>query len=246
MSSTTKKYTFYLLGVITIIFVLYLLHLIIANNIIFPDPLTSLKALGSLLVKRETYVILGYTFLRLLISLAVSFIIGGLLGILAGRYVAVKHFLKPWMTLFRSLTLASIIVIIMIVLGFSLSPYVICMLMLIPIIYEAFLNGISNLDADLMQVLKLESSFNMQVLFNIIFPLAKPFINTAFIQSVGLGVKVLVMAEFICNTKNSIGNALVTAANYLEYDKVFAWSFIAVMFVVIVEAIPKLLKPKSS
>ena len=113
--------------------------------------------------------------------------------------------------------------------------------MLIPIIYEAFLNGILNLDKDLMAVWKLESNMNEKVLINIIFPLAKPFITTAFIQSVGLGIKVLIMAEFICNTNNSIGKALVNSANYLEYDNVFAWTILAILFVIIIENIPKLI-----
>lgn len=240
MNSTTKKIAIYLISLICLILIIYLVSYTVGNDIIFPTPFDSFLALIDLLKSKNTYVTIGYTFLRLLITLVISFIIGGSLGILAGRFGFIRSFLKPWILIFRSLPLAAIIVIIMVVLGFDLSPYIICMLMLIPIIYEAFLNGILSLDKDLMQVWRLESNMNLKVLINIIFPLAKPFIRTAFSQSVGLGIKVLVMAEFICNTRNSIGQSLANSANYLEYDKVFAWSFIAIIFVIIVESIPKL------
>ena len=152
------------------------------------------------------------------------------------------NYVAGWIVnILRSVPLASIIVIIIVILDFNKSPYVITLIMLIPIIYEAFLNGILNLDKDLMDVWKLESNMNEKVLINIIFPLAKPFITTAFIQSVGLGIKVLIMAEFICNTNNSIGKALVNSANYLEYDNVFAWTILAILFVIIIENIPKLI-----
>lgn len=239
--TTNKKIITYSSSLLSIILILFLIYIIVDNNIIFPNPLTSILAFFNLFKDTDTYVILGYTFLRLIISLLISFIIGGTLGFLAGRFYYFKLFLKPYMTLIRSLPLAAIIVIIMVILGFDLSPYLVCMLILIPIIYECFLNGILNLDKDLMQVWKLESTMNFTVLKTIIFPLAKPFISTAFVQSVGLGIKVLVMAEFLCSTKNSIGEQIVFNANYLEYDKVFAWSLLTIILVLILESLPKLI-----
>lgn len=241
MNCITKKIIIYLISIIFIILGLYLIFFIIDNDIIFPSPYNILIALINLLKEQKTYIILGYSFLRLIISLLLSFLIGGTLGILAGKFNSFRIFIKPFMTILRSVPLASIIVIIIVILDFNKSPYVITLIMLIPIIYEAFLNGILNLDKDLMDVWKLESNMNEKVLINIIFPLAKPFITTAFIQSVGLGIKVLIMAEFICNTNNSIGKALVNSANYLEYDNVFAWTILAILFVIIIENIPKLI-----
>ncbi len=239
-TSISKKIIIYFISISVIILLLYLLCYVVDNTIIFPTPTTILEAFFNLLKTKETYIIIGSTLLRLLISLIISFIIGATLGVLAGKFNFLNLFLRPFITIFRSLPLASIIVIIMIILGFNKSPYIICMLMLIPIIYEAFLNGTLNLNKELMEVWRLESNFNERVIFKIIFPLSKPFIKTAYTQSVGLGIKVLVMAEFICGTKNSIGRALTNSANYLEYDKVFAWSLIAIILVIIVENIPKL------
>ena len=91
-----------------------------------------------------------------------------------------------------------------------------------------------------MEVWTLESSFNFKVIKRIIMPLAKPFISASFNQSVGLGLKVLVMAEFICYTPNSIGRKLTLEANYLRYDNVFAWTLFLFIFVLVIESIVKL------
>lgn len=236
-----NKYFISLLSLIGLFLVFYLVYKTIDNPIIFPSPITSLQTFFTLLSKTKTYVIIGYTFLRLIISLLISFLIGASLGILAGRFVIIMHFLKPWMVIFRSTPLASIIVLLMIILGMDKSPYVICMLMLVPVIYEAFLNGILNLDKELMKVWRLDTKFNARILGCVILPMSKPFIKTAFSQSVGLGIKVLVMAEFICYTPNSIGKALGQAANNLEYDLVFAWSILAILLVICIDFFPKII-----
>lgn len=229
------------LSLLSFLALLYIVYLFIDNDVIFPAPHVTLISFFNLFKVSSTYVNLGYTFLRLIVSLVISFMIGGILGILAGKFKSFEIIMKPWMTIMRSVPLASIIVIIMIVVGMYKSPYIICGLMLIPIVYEAFLQGIKNLDSELMQVWHLESNYNLLVLRKIVFPLALPFIQTAFVQSVGLGVKVLVMAEFICFTPNSIGKALVSAANNLEYDLAFAWSLLAILFVLFVEGFVKLI-----
>ncbi len=241
MTSISKKLAIYIISIISIFLILYLLCYIINNTLIFPTPLSILIKLKDLLLTSNTYITIGYTLLRLIIAILISFIIGATLGILAGKIEFIRLFLKPWITIFRSIPLASIIIIIMVISGLSKSPYIISMLVLIPIIYESFLSGVLNIDKELMEVWKLESNFNTKVLTKIIFPLASPFIKTSFIQSVGLGIKVLIMAEFVCGTKNSIGKALTNSANYFEYDSVYAWSIIAIILVIIVENIPKLI-----
>lgn len=244
VSITKRKFIITIFSLLAIFLLFYLIYLKVDNEIIFPNPITSINTFLELLKQKHTYSILGYTFLRLLIALLFSFLIGAILGVLAGYNRFIATFLKPWMILCRSTPLASVVVLIMIILGMDKSPYLITMLMIVPVIYEAFYQGILNLDKELMQVWRLDTKFNFNILRKVMIPMASPFIKTAFTQSVGLGVKVLVMAEFICYTPNSIGKSLGQAANNLEYSTVFAWTILAIAFVLIVEQIPYLLSKK--
>ena len=66
MNSITKKIIIYLLSIITIFLMLYIIGFTINNDIIFPAPSSIFIALIDLLKSLDSYVILGYTLLRLI------------------------------------------------------------------------------------------------------------------------------------------------------------------------------------
>ena len=121
-------------------------------------------------------------------------------------------------------------------LGKYLAPYYILGVVVLPVVYEAILIGLENIDSDVLDDVKLISKFNPIVLFKVHLPLIFPAILTALIQSVGLGLKVLVMAEYISQPKYSIGDEIVYYKDViLEMEYVFAWSIILILFVLLVE-----------
>ena len=244
MKNSIYKGIIFTLSIAAFLLFLYVIYWLTGNDILFPAPHEGIKSFFSLLGRSNTYLIIFSSLLRLLVALCVSFLVGGILGIIAARFYSVELFLKPWITIFRSVPLASIIVIIMVLLGLNNSVYVIVMLMLVPVSYEAFLKGIKSLDKFQMMALRLDGGFSFKNLFRVILPLALPFIEVAFVTSAGMGIKVLVMAEFICSTNNSIGRAIKSASDTLQYNYVFAWTLIALLFDLIIEGIPTLIYSK--
>lgn len=215
---------------------------VISNDLIFPNPNQILNKVLELLKLERTYSIIGHTFLRLLGSIIISFIIGMILGILAGLSRKIELFLRPYIIIFRTVPVAAIIVLLVLFMSRTATAYAISALMLIPIVYEAFKEGLKNLDKDLMEVWRLDTSLSVSVIRIVFLPMIFPFIKTAFLQSVGLGFKVLIMAEFIAYSDNSIGKEISSANNRMEYDIVMAWTLIVVLLVVIVELLPKLVQ----
>jgi NitT/TauT family transport system permease protein len=61
-------------------------------------------------------------------------------------------------------------------------------------------------------------------------------------QSIGLGFKVIVMAEFISQARRGIGRELHDASISIEYVQVFAWTIIMIIIVVIFESLLKIYK----
>ena len=59
-----------------------------------------------------------------------------------------------------------------------------------------------------------------------------------------LGLKVMVMSEFIAQPNNTIGYVMLQEKNFLEMDYVFAWTIILVVFVLLVEELLKIIKTK--
>lgn len=85
----------------------------------------------------------------------------------------------------------------------------------------------------MVDVYKLEDNRLITGLKHCYIPLINTQIKTALLQSAGLGIKVLVMAEYLSQTKTSIGNSLYLAKVTLEFDQVFAWTILLILMAIV-------------
>ena len=156
-----------------------------------------------------------------------------------------KAFVKPLFTLLKTLPVAVVVVLLLVVLNENALYYIVAVVVL-PIIFEATINALDSIDKNIIEEVKMDSTVTPYVIRKIYLPLTLPYIFTSLLQSFGLGLKVLVMAEFISNTKHSIGYEIMyykDFANDMSY--VYAWSIILIIFVIFVDSIINTLKKKS-
>jgi NitT/TauT family transport system permease protein len=228
---------------ITLLFLLWALY---ANHLdnpyILPGPIDVIKTFFQLITKGQTYVIIGISLFRLLIAFIFSMFLGVLMGLMAGNYLGIDAFLKPIISGLRTLPIASIIIIIIILLGRESSLYLITFLMIFPLIYEATKNGVLHIDQPLKDHIRIEHHPKWVLMTKIQLPLAFPLIKTSMFQSIGLGFKVIVMAEFISQARIGIGRELQEASISIEYVQVFAWTLVMIIIVVIFESLLKIYK----
>lgn len=230
-----KKYMIYFISLITLILIWVSIYLIIDHPLLLPSPLDVSKKLISLLIHLDSISIILSTIFRLIISIAGASIFAISLGLIAGLYPKFAYFMKPYVTTLRTIPVISIVVIMLILLGFTWTPYVITFFMVFPIIYQATYQGVLDIEPELIDVMKLEKKHIYLMISQFYFPMIKPFIFLSFLQSFGLGIKVLVMAEYLAQTKNSIGHAIYFAKVNLAYDEIFAWTFILIVISIIIE-----------
>jgi len=201
-----------------------------------PRPNQVFDSLKLLLVEWDTYIVILTTLKRLIFSMAISIFFGMVLGLISGVHYELEALLKPIVISLRTLPVISIVIIVLILYGNTFSLYLISFLLLFPIIYQAELDGIKNIDNTLKEVLKLDcDKCTMQTMRMVYLPLSIPFLRTGVIQSAGLGIKVLVVSEFIAQSKISIGKEIYFSRLNLEYSNVFAWTFILIFIVLIIE-----------
>ena len=238
MKNSIAKKIYFSLGIL-VIFIFWIIgEAIIDNNYVIPSIQDTFKALIDLFTKVHTYKVLGYTLLRLVLSISVCFILGMLLAVLAYNFERFKWMIKPIITLFKTLPIAVVIILLLIILNKELAPYYIVGVVVLPVVYEAILIGLENINKDVLDEVKLSTGVTPKVISNIHLPLIFPSILTAIIQSVGLGLKVLVMAEYISQPNYSIGNEFVYYKDIaMEMKYLYAWSIILILFVLSVEII---------
>jgi len=232
-----KKTSLVILAVFSI-FIIWLVGFVaIDNPLLLPSPWEALAAFFGLFATKASLQAIGLTALRLIIALLTAFVLGMFFGILAGFKPRFAVYFQPFATILRTVPVISVIVIILILFGFKMAPYIITFLMIFPLVYQAFYEGITNLDPELVDVYKLEDDNFWSGLWHCYLPLMRHQIETVLFQSAGLGIKVLVMAEYLSQTKNSIGNAIYNAKINLQYDQVFAWTILLILLAVILEVL---------
>ena len=183
--------------------------------------------------------------LRLLLCICLSLIIAFILATLSFRFSYFKKIINPYITIFRTLPLISIIVLLIITVGTKISAFVVTLLVLAPLIYQNVLEGLESVPEDIVNAYRLDSKFNINVLFKLYVPQIVPSIKTALISSIGLGFKVLVMSEFISGTNYSLGYSLKDSyQNNIEMVYVYAWTLILIIISLIITKICDFLQEK--
>jgi len=223
-------------GVFAVFLVWIAASAVVANPMLLPTPWQTLEAFGAILTERASLYAIGATALRLVVAMGVASAIGLGTGIAAGLVPDVYRFLRPVVTVLRTVPVISIVVIVLIVFGFESTPYAITFLMVFPILFQAAADGIRRIDPELVDVFKLEDGTLWGGLRHCYLPLLAADIRTALLQAAGLGVKVLVMAEYLAQTPRSIGNALYLAKVELDFGSVFAWTALLVLMAAAIEA----------
>lgn len=247
MKNSIANKTSILLGILFIFIIWIIGQTLIDNTYIVPKVSDTIFALGVLFTKVHTYKVLGYTLLRLFISVLICFLLGIILACLSYKFNKFKFFIKPTITLFKTLPIAVVIILLLVMLSEHFAPYYIVGVVVLPVVYEALLIGLENINNDVLDDVKLTSGINYKVLLNIHLPLIFPSILTAIIQSVGLGLKVLVMAEYLSQPNYSIGNEFVYYKDIsMEMEYLYAWSIVLILFVLGVEILINYLSKKSN
>jgi NitT/TauT family transport system permease protein len=235
-SITKDKKSYYLLGILFIFVLWFLLYVSFNNDYIIPSIKGTFNAFLTLFTKGHTYKVLGFTIIRLLLVIMICFLIGVLLAILSYLSYRVEAFLKPVITLIKTLPIAVIIILLLIVFTREYAPLFIVGVIVFPLIYTATLSGLENIDSFILDEVKMLSNSNIYIIKDIYLPLIYPYMLTSIIQSFGLGLKVLVMAEYLSQPKYSIGNELVFYKDLMvSMEYVYAWSIILVLFVLFFE-----------
>ena len=245
MKKFITKINFWLFGgILFILLVWFFASRIVDNSIVIPKISEVLQALGSLLQTKQTYVIIFNTISRLILTVSISFVLALFCSILAGSITRVKDFLKPIMTLMRTTPVAAVIIILLMIFGNIKSPYIITSLVILPIMYEGILVSFENIDQGIIDEVKMLSNLNFRVVKEVYLPIVTPQILSTLVATIGLGLKVMVMSEFIAQPNNTIGYVMLQEKNFLEMDYVFAWTIILVVFVLLVEELLKIIKTK--
>ena len=246
----TNKFTLFSLGVIFVIALWIICSLLFdKNGAIFPNPLVTVQRFGTILTEPQTYISLGYTFLRMLIGFAISFLLALIVGMLAGNHQKLYQLLKPLMVVLKSVPTVAFVFVFIVMSNAREAPIYVVFVICFPILYEAVVGGFQNIDKDVIDASKVDGASYIKGAVFVKFPLAIPYIIVGIVSSFALSFKIEIMAEVITgSTKNGLGSSINYAYSQAEMPNVFAYSLLVIIFMLLVtlleDVIRQLMKKK--
>lgn len=239
---TNKKNLFAILGIGFVILLWVIFSNIIDNRIILPKIKDVLLQLWDLLTNSRTYVIIVTTLSRLLITIIISLLLSIIMAVFSLISINYRNFLTGIVAIMRSIPVASIIVILLIIFGNSKSPLIITFFVTFPIQYEAIYINFKTIDKEIVDDIKTISNINLKVIKEVFIPIKSVNILSSIVSSIGLGFKVMVMSEVISQPNNTIGKEILYNKEMLLMNNVFAWTLIILVLVILIEVLLKQLK----
>ncbi len=249
MNSTIKKYFFGCSSLI-IIFILWQIVSIVQNNdYVFPSIFEIFKNIGKILSTPKSLEVLGVSLLNVLIVIILAFFVSLIISFI---YIVLPHslyFFKPIINILKAAPFA--IISIYILYAFyeykEIAPSIVAFLVVFPLMIEGILGAINTIDKTIIDDLKMLEINTFKKFIYIYIPLCIPYIVTTFLQSFGLGLKVMIMSEYMNQVDNTIGGTLVNLKGNLEgYAPLLAWLIIIIVIVAIGDLLVQLISRRSN
>ena len=217
----------------------------IENQYILPSVTSTATEFLALLKSAEFYNAFFSTLSRSLISFLLSFILAFLLAVLSVKNKALKSVIAPIISITRALPTIAVVLLLLFWTNSKIAPIIVTMLVVLPTTYTHIESAFFALDKTVSESGRVDGADEKQVLCLIELPQISPSVLNAIGGGISLNFKLMVAAEVISQTANSIGYMLNTSKVYFEIASMLAIVCFAVIFGVIIEWIFGYLSKKS-
>ena len=212
INQTLKNTIYILFGVIAFLLIWQVTSLIINEPLVFPtftaSVVNAIEILGTAQIYKSIGISLGISFLAILLS----FILALIFGIISGLFNWFEKFFTPFVSFFKIVPTACIIIILIIFTKSIVSYITIVFLIVFPILYENILKGIKSLSEEIVFSVRLEGIYKINSIKNVLLPMVSPYIGAGLASSIGIGIKVEIMSEII------VGSTALKGFGYLIYN----------------------------
>ena len=209
-----------------------------SERLVFPDVLTILRAFFRLLGDPGTYRMMATTLLHLLAAVLVSSVIGLALGLCAGLSRFMQCVLEPFLSFLRSVPMIVLIIMVMVLANYRAVPVIAASLMLIPLIGEATAEGCRNIPQELIDVYRMNAGLSLRIILRVYFPLMAGYLKQAYVQAIGTGMKLVITAEYMVQTRDSLGKAVFSSSYFNEYQDIYAYALLMVLMILLLSEWP--------
>ena len=198
------------------------------SGLILASPLDTVQALCVQVAKPTFWSIVWFSFARIVGGFLASFLLALALGALAHRFTFLRDLLLPVVTVFKTVPVVCLIVLLLIWFGSKNVSGIAVFLVVFPGIYFAVLEAGDHLDPKIAQMLHVHGVSAWRRLFVSVWPQTLPFLQSTCKVVVGMSWKAGVAAELIGIPAGSIGERIYQSKLLLETADLFAWTLVII------------------
>lgn len=212
-----------------------ILSVIINNPLLFAGPLETILRLFREMVGLNFWLTVGLSILRIMVGFLLGILTGSFLGLLSYRWNFLKELMAPIMHFCKAVPVASFVVMLLIWWGSDFLSTASCFLVVLPIGYVNFLEGLHHTDKKLLEMAEVFHMPLKNKVYYIYRPALFPFMEGSLKTALGMGIKSGIAAEVIGITNFSIGGEMYVSKIYLDTAGVFSWTAVVILISVILE-----------
>ncbi len=215
------------------------------DPIILPSPKIVFLSLIDILRTKESYQMIASSFIRVLLGLAMTFLIGIPLGVGLSLSKAAKELVMPLIKFLQGTPVISWILLALIWLNIEYIPIFILLLNSLPILTINIYEGIMSIDKKLLEMSKFYKVSNKKIIKNLYIPSTVSHIVASSGIILSSSFKIVVMAEIITKISSGVGSSINYAWINIETEKILAWTLILVSLSMLIDFfINKILKSR--
>lgn len=224
-----------LISILCIVVLWIVLALVVNNKYLMPGFFTTVKECFRLFTIGEFYHALFGTLLRSIIAFLVAFFLALCLAVLTYRKPKLTSFISPVISIIRVLPTIAIVLIVLVWTSSFIAPIIVTFLVVFPTLFLNVKSALDGVDKEQLEMLKVFNVCKKQVLKKVIFPQIAPPIILAMGAGLALNIKLMVAAEVLSYTINSIGNLLQLSKVYDQMATMMALVLVTVIIGLLIE-----------
>lgn len=231
--------TYSILGIVFVLAVWSISANLINDEYVLPTLSQTIKATFALLGQGDFYNALFATLFRTMLAFIISFVLAGITAGFSLIFKPLGKMVKPIVTVIRVLPTMAILLLIFrwTNYDYEVSPIIIAVLVLFPMIYAQFLTAIRSVPQGLINTANVFGLSKKDKLVKVYLPIIAPSVLSRVGNNLSFAIKLIISAEIMAYTFISLGGMMNTATAYLDYARLAGLTLCAVALGLIIEVV---------
>lgn len=121
--------------------------------------------------------------------------------------------------------------------GAKLAPVIVSVLVILPTAFVAYVEGIDGIDKDVLSMAKIDGASKLTVAFRFLLPLSALSSRKSISATLSLNLKLMVAAETLAGTANSLGQSMMISSIYFETASLMALTVLTVILSLLLQSL---------